>query len=93
MNRVIKVQRYESLRQVLSDSSIIFAFSKLRARKYLFFEILSYSDERGRMRDMMVGVAMMYRVLLVRDLQIFNKIVSQERILSLWSPMKFSTTN
>jgi len=83
MNRVIKVQKYESLRQVVSDSSIIFAFSKLRASKYLFLEIISYSDERDRMRDMMVGVAMMYRVLLVRHLQIFNKIFNQERILSL----------
>lgn len=74
------------LRQILSESSIIFCFSKLRGRKYLFFEILSYSDERTRMRDMMVAVSKMYRMLLVRELRIFNKIVCQERILSMKRP-------
>ncbi|TNV81354.1 hypothetical protein FGO68_gene11470 [Halteria grandinella] len=83
MDRQIKPKAQQQLKKLLLDSQLPFCFSRLKGRKYLFFEILSYSDEQSNVRTLVLGAGKAFRVLLVKDYHIFNKIVYFEEILHL----------
>lgn len=78
--------------ELLSGTNVSYNIGKMK-NKYLILEIFAYAYDLKKSGPMMFGTNRMLRVLMIRNLKAFSRIIRKKRIFDDFALEKFGVIN